>query len=137
MVATETFIGQPVLRKEDGDLLTGQARFIDNFTMPGMLWMAMVRPPYVHATINSVDTSAAASMPGVVGVYTGKDLSLGALPAAQANTVWAALPMPDGSLLLGTGNEGKLLKVAGGNVSELRNARPSARSSYSGAGVMP
>jgi aerobic carbon-monoxide dehydrogenase large subunit len=80
MVATETFIGQPVLRKEDGDLLTGQARFIDNFTMPGMLWMAMVRPPYVHATINSVDTSAAASMPGVVGVYTGKDLSLGALP---------------------------------------------------------
>ena len=80
MVATETFIGQPVLRKEDGDLLTGQARFIDNFTMPGMLWMAMVRPPYVHATINSVDTSVAASMPGVVGVYTGKDLSLGALP---------------------------------------------------------
>ena len=48
--------------------------------MPGMLWMAMVRPPYVHATINSVDTSAAASMPGVVGVYTGTDLSLGALP---------------------------------------------------------
>jgi aerobic carbon-monoxide dehydrogenase large subunit len=80
MVATETFIGQPVLRKEDGDLVTGQARFIDNFTMPGMLWMAMVRPPYVHATINSVDTSAAASMPGVVGVYTGEDLSLGALP---------------------------------------------------------
>ncbi len=77
MVATETFIGQPVLRKEDGDLLTGQARFIDNFTMPGMLWMAMVRPPYVHATIDSIDTSAAASMPGVVGVYTGKDLEPG------------------------------------------------------------
>ena len=79
MVATETFVGQPVLRKEDGDLLTGQARFIDNFTMPGMLWMAMVRPPYVHATINSVDTSAAASMPGVIGVYTGKDLSHGSV----------------------------------------------------------
>ena len=36
MVATETFIGQPVLRKEDPELLTGQAGYIDNLTMPGM-----------------------------------------------------------------------------------------------------
>ncbi len=50
MVATEPFIGREVLRKEDGDLVTGQANYIDNQTMPGMLWMAMVRPPYVHAT---------------------------------------------------------------------------------------
>ena len=42
--------------------------------MPGMVWMAMVRPPYVHATINSIDTSAAKSMPGVVGVFTAADL---------------------------------------------------------------
>ena len=64
MVATETFIGQPVLRKEDPELLTGQASYIDNQTMPGMVWMAMVRPPYVHATINSIDTSAAAGDAG-------------------------------------------------------------------------
>ena len=57
MATTETFIGQPVLRKEDPELLTGQAKFIDNMTMPGMVWMAMVRPPYVHATIDGVDTS--------------------------------------------------------------------------------
>jgi len=80
MVATETYIGQPVLRKEDPDLLTGQARYIDNFSVPGMAWMAMVRPPFVHATIGSIDTSAAASMPGVIGVYTGEDLGMGALP---------------------------------------------------------
>jgi len=80
MVTAETFIGQSVLRKEDPDLITGQARYVDNMTMPGMLWMALVRPPYVHATIGSIDTSAAEAMPGVVGVYTGTDLGLGALP---------------------------------------------------------
>ncbi len=56
MATTERFIGQPVLRKEDPDLLTGQARYIDDWTMPGMVWMAMVRPPYVHATIDAIDT---------------------------------------------------------------------------------
>ena len=49
--------------------------------------------------------------------------SLGAVPATDATTVWSALPMPDGSLLLGTGNEGKLLKVAGGTVSVLAETK--------------
>src|SRR5436190_1472625 len=81
MAMTETFIGQPVLRnKEDPDLLTGQANFIDNMTMAGMAWMVLVRPPYVHATVDSIDTSAATAMPGVIGVYTGADLGLGGLP---------------------------------------------------------
>ena len=75
MATTETFIGTPVLRKEDPELLTGQANYIDNHTMPGMVWMVMVRPPYVHATINKVDTSAAANMPGVIAVYTAADLT--------------------------------------------------------------
>ena len=43
-------------------------------------------------------------------------LNLGALPLADAQSVWCALPRPDGSLLLGTGNEGKLLEVRGGSV---------------------
>jgi hypothetical protein len=50
-------------------------------------------------------------------------LTLGAVPATQATTVWSALPMPDGSLLLGTGNEGKLLKLAGGTVSVLAETK--------------
>lgn len=49
--------------------------------------------------------------------------SLGAVPAAQVTSVWSALPMPDGSLLLGTGNEGKLLKLAGGQVSVLAETK--------------
>ena len=80
MATTELYIGAEVLRKEDPELVTGQASFIDNHTLPGMLWMAMVRPPYVHARVNSIDTSAAASMPGVVGVYTAADLDVGGLP---------------------------------------------------------
>ena len=63
------------MRKEDAKLLTGQANFIDNQTMAGMVWMALVRPPHVHATIDSIDTSAAASMPGVLGVFTAADLA--------------------------------------------------------------
>ncbi len=80
MATTERFVGQAVLRKEDPELLTGQASYIDNWTMPGMLWMALVRPPYVHATIDGIDTSEAALMPGVVGVFTASDLELGPLP---------------------------------------------------------
>ena len=74
MVATENYVGSPVLRKEDAKLLTGQGTYVDNQTMAGMVWMALVRPPHVHATIDSIDTSAAASMPGVVAVYTAADL---------------------------------------------------------------
>ena len=80
MVATERFIGREVLRKEDPKLLTGQAGYIDNWTMPQMVWMAMVRPPYVHAKIQSIDTSAAKTMPGVIGVFTAEDLEVGGLP---------------------------------------------------------
>jgi hypothetical protein len=49
--------------------------------------------------------------------------SLGALPVTQAPSVWSALPQKDGSLLLGTGNEGKLLKVAGGAISVLAETK--------------
>jgi len=74
MVATETYVGSSVLRKEDAKLITGQATYIDNQTMAGMAWMELVRPPYVHARIERIDTSAAAAMPGVIAVYTAADL---------------------------------------------------------------
>ena len=93
MATTETFIGQPVLRKEDPELLTGQASYIDNWTMPGMLWMALARPPYVHATIDRVDSSEASSMPGVVGVYTAADFDFGALPFVWPITEGIKVPV--------------------------------------------
>ena len=63
-------------------------------------------------------------------------LSLGAVPATDANSVWSALPMADDSLLLGTGNEGKLLKLQGGAVTLLAETKALAmESSFGGMGV--
>jgi carbon-monoxide dehydrogenase large subunit len=74
MATTEGYVGTALPRKEDATLLTGQGTFVDNQTMAGMVWIELVRPPYVHATIDRIDTSAAASMPGVLGVFTAADL---------------------------------------------------------------
>ena len=75
MAITEQYVGQPLLRKEDAKLLAGEAGFVDNMSMLGMAWMTLVRPPYVHATIDEIDTSEAAAMPGVLGVFTAGDLA--------------------------------------------------------------
>ncbi|MFT3854071.1 MAG: molybdopterin-dependent oxidoreductase [Ilumatobacteraceae bacterium] len=68
-------LGQRILRKEDPVLLTGEARYTNDLALPGALRLALVRSPYAHARIVSIDTSAAAAMPGVVAVYTGADLA--------------------------------------------------------------
>ena len=75
-----TAIGTAVPRKEDPELLTGQARYVDDLAIPGMVWMALVRSPYAHAGINGVDTSAARAAEGVVAAFSGEDLA-GDIPA--------------------------------------------------------
>ncbi|AIY00080.1 putative carbon monoxide dehydrogenase large subunit [Arthrobacter sp. PAMC 25486] len=77
-------IGQARLRKEDAHLITGRSRFTDNMVLPGMLHLAMVRSPYAHAKITSIDTSAAKASPGVMTVLTGADVAeeQGSLPNA-------------------------------------------------------
>ena len=75
MSATETrHIGSPLKRKEDDPLLRGRGTFVDNIALPGTLAMAVVRSPYAHARIVSIDTSAAKAAAGVVDVFTGADL---------------------------------------------------------------
>ena len=69
------YVGGGVPRKEDPELITGQAKYIDDFVIPGMLWVGVVRSPMAHARINSVDTAAARGMPGIVETYTGSDLA--------------------------------------------------------------
>ena len=66
-------IGRDRRRKEDQRLITGRTRWTDNLTLPGMLHLAMVRSPYAHANIVSIDTAAANAMTNVVDVFTGKD----------------------------------------------------------------
>ena len=67
-------VGTRVERKEDPPLLTGEARFVADLAVPGALHLALVRSPHAHARITSIDTAAAAAMPGVVAVFTGADL---------------------------------------------------------------
>jgi len=76
-------IGKPLQRKEDLRLITGKGQFTDDFTLPGQVWAVMVRSPYPHARIESVDAQAALAMPGVLAVYSGADClrdGLGPIP---------------------------------------------------------
>ena len=67
-------IGQPLRRKEDRRLLTGNGRFTDDFAIEGQAYAAMVRSPHPHAHLKRIDTSRAKAMPGVLGVFTGEDV---------------------------------------------------------------
>ncbi len=69
------FIGKAVKRVEDKRFLTGKGRYTDDIVLPGMLHAYIVRSPYAHAKINSIDTSQAEQMEGVVKIYTGKDIA--------------------------------------------------------------
>jgi carbon-monoxide dehydrogenase large subunit len=67
-------IGRRMLRKEDPELITGEANFVDNISVPGMLWVHVVRSPFAHANFSKIDTSAAEKAEGVVAVFTGETL---------------------------------------------------------------
>ncbi len=74
--------GSGIKRREDPRLITGKAKYTDDIKLPGLLHMAVVRSPYAHANIKSIDTSAAEAMDGVVAVYTGEDITLAPIPTA-------------------------------------------------------
>ncbi|MEF2547638.1 xanthine dehydrogenase family protein molybdopterin-binding subunit [Aurantimonas sp. E1-2-R+4] len=67
-------IGAKVLRKEDRRFITGRGRYVDDMSVPGMKYAAFVRSPHGHAKIAGIDSAAAASMPGVIGILTGEQL---------------------------------------------------------------
>jgi len=67
--------GRSVHRVEDGALLAGRGRFVDNVAEPGQTMIAFQRSPHAHARIVSVDADAARAMPGVLAVFTGAELA--------------------------------------------------------------
>ena len=67
-------MGHSVKRKEDPRFIRGQGEYIEDVNLPGQLWLDIVRSPYAHATIKSIDASEALKIPGVAAVVTGKDL---------------------------------------------------------------
>ena len=70
----QTYIGSPVIRKEDLRFLTGTARYSDDVKLPHMLHAAILRSPHAHARVLSIDASAALEMEGVAAVYTYQDV---------------------------------------------------------------
>jgi len=73
--APTNHVGQSMRRKEDPRLITGRGRYIDDISLPGTLWAALVRSPEAHARIVSIDTGAAREQPGVRAVFTGQDMA--------------------------------------------------------------
>ncbi|MCL4562809.1 MAG: xanthine dehydrogenase family protein molybdopterin-binding subunit [Chloroflexi bacterium] len=68
------YFGKRIQRNEDPRILTGQALFVDDVELPDMLHATFLRSDYPHARINSIDISAALARPGVIAVYTAKDM---------------------------------------------------------------
>jgi carbon-monoxide dehydrogenase large subunit len=79
---TTDVLGAPIKRREDRRFITGRGRYLDDIKLPGMVHLAILRSPYAHANIRSVDTSAARAMAGVLAVFTGADIPYNPLPMA-------------------------------------------------------
>jgi len=99
MTAVETehkgWLGRSVKRKEDARFIVGRGNYIEDIKLPNMLHMAILRSPFAHAKINSIDTSRAQELPGVVAVVTGELL-------AEHNLAWMPTLSGDTQAVLAT-----------------------------------
>ncbi len=86
--------GQPVRRLEDDRLITGKGQYSDDIALPGTAHMVLLRSPHAHAKLLAVDTLAAREAPGVVGVYTHKDIEAAGVKPIPCV---ALMPNRDGS----------------------------------------
>ncbi|HEX3860945.1 MAG TPA: xanthine dehydrogenase family protein molybdopterin-binding subunit [Stellaceae bacterium] len=87
-------VGQPVPRNEDPMLLRGRGRYTDDLKRPGQAYAVMLRSGYAHGVINGIDIAEALAMPGVLGIYTGPDLTAAGI---KNMPLGAAVPTADGS----------------------------------------
>ena len=71
----QTYIGAPIRRREDVRFLTGTATFVDDIKLPHMLYAAILRSPHAHARVTAIETSQALTIPGVVAVFTCRDVA--------------------------------------------------------------
>ena len=74
MVTSFSVVGQPIVHGEGAEKVSGQSIYTSDVALPGMLWGKVLRSPFPHARIVSIDTSRAAQLPGVYAVITGQDL---------------------------------------------------------------
>ncbi len=88
-------IGHSVKRIEDARFIQGRGNYVEDVVLPNMLHMAILRSPYAHATITSIDTTRASASPGVVVVVTGEIL-------AAHNLAWMPTLSGDTQAVLAT-----------------------------------
>ena len=101
MAESARFIGRPMKRREDGPLVVGAGRYVDDLRPAGLCHAVFVRSPHAHARLVKVDAEVARRAPGVVAVVTGADVAhLGATPVnklfrpAQTSFRWLLI-VPD------------------------------------------
>ncbi len=88
-------MGHSVKRKEDARFIRGKGTYVDDIVLPDMVHMDIVRSPFAHARITSIDVSAALEVPGVLAVITGRDLE-------KYNLHWMPTLMSDTQMVLPT-----------------------------------
>jgi aerobic carbon-monoxide dehydrogenase large subunit len=86
-------MGHSMKRKEDPRFIRGKGTYVDDFQLPGMLYLDIVRSPHAHAKIVRIDAAAALATPGVLAVITGKDLE-------KYNLHWMPTLMSDTQMVL-------------------------------------
>lgn len=119
-------IGARVLRREDFRFIKGQGKYVDDIVLPRQTYAAIVRSAHAHATINSIDSSAAAAMPGVLRILTAKDFeAFGGLPCGWLVNNQDGSPMaePKHPILA----EGKVRHVGDPIAVVIANTRGQAR----------
>ena len=108
--ALASAIGQPVLRKEDARFLTGTGQFTDDVTMARQTYAFFLRSPHAHATIRAIDVTKAKAAPGVVGVFTGADLTgVNGLPCGWLITGSDGKRQPSTNELAGARYQGRVI----------------------------
>ena len=86
-------IGQGVRREEDPRLLTGRGYYVNDVNLPNQAYVHILRSPYAHAEIRSIDTTEAKAAPGVLAVFTGADVAADNLGVPGMPAKWKR---PDG-----------------------------------------
>jgi aerobic carbon-monoxide dehydrogenase large subunit len=89
-------MGHPIKRKEDLRFIQGKGNYVDDVSLSGMVFGQMVRSPYAHARLKSINTARALALPGVLAVITGEDL-------AKAGLAWMPTLFFDKQMVLATG----------------------------------
>ena len=89
-------MGHSVKRKEDARLIQGKGHYVDDVHLPRMVYGHVVRSPYAHARLKSINIQNAMKLPGVLAVITGADL-------AKAGLAWMPTLFHDKQMVLATG----------------------------------